>query len=131
MFEPKTFSIVDALQGNLPIGESPFYALLGDRYLHIMEVEPGSVVEVFGNTYRLVRRREEYGGGAAEYARPWALWAVLRLRQKVRESFWAVVTWLYHHGIIHVRTPEAQCSRWRDLGLGPDPKWKKGSSDAP
>ena len=121
MFEAKTISIVDAVRTGLKTGHSPYYVLLGDRYLRkCHEVEPGSIVEIFHLTYRLVERRPERAAGV--YARPWLLWAILRLREKVRMAFWSSVGWLNRHGFIHFRTPEAQCIRWRDLGLGPDPK---------
>ena len=122
----KAMSIVDSLQADLEIGRSPFYVLFGDRYLRrCHEIKPSSVVRVFGITYRLVRRREDYGGGAGIYARSWPLWAVLRLREKARLVFWSIARWLHKQGLIHVRTPESMLVRWRDLGLGPDPRWKK------
>jgi len=70
--------------------------------------------------YRFVKRDEETA--TSYYARPWLLWAIMRLRQKMREVYWASLDWLYHRGIIHWRTPECLPSRWRDLGLGPTPK---------
>lgn len=126
MFKPKTISIVDSLRADLAIEDSPFYALLGDRYLRkCHEIEPSSVVRIFDLAYRLVERKPELAAGV--YARPWSLWAVLRLRRRCLDRYWAAVDWLCHHGIIHLRTPEAMRIRWRDLGFGPDPRWKRGS----
>lgn len=70
--------------------------------------------------YRVVLHRPETA--TTLYARPWLLWAILRLRQKMRDVYWASLDWLYHRGVIHWRTPVCMPSRWRDLGLGPTPK---------
>ena len=55
------------------------------------------------------------------YARPWPVWAALRGRGVMRQAYWGVLLWLYQRGLFHFRTPEAQCKRWRDIGLGPKP----------
>lgn len=69
--------------------------------------------------YRFVKK--DIPWDRAFYARPWPLWAVLRLNRKVRDAFMAMAGWLYHRGVFHFRTPENLCVRWRDLGLGPGP----------
>jgi len=105
----------------------PLYALIGDRSWRRdfgFTWPVPSTFRLSPRRYRFVGRRPEYGGGAGEYARPWVLWAVLRLRQRAKDSFWSGMNWLYRRGIIHFRTPETMRFRWRDLGLGPDPRMK-------
>lgn len=63
------------------------------------------------------------------YARPWPLWAMLRLWRRCLDGHWGILAWLYRHGVFHFRTPEGVCKRWRDLGLGPNPQRRK--SDGP
>lgn len=56
------------------------------------------------------------------YARPLLVWLYLWLCLSVGRAFWWMEQVLYQHDIIHFRTPEAMRVRWRDLGLGPDPR---------
>ena len=53
------------------------------------------------------------------YARPWPLWAVLRLHQKMCRAFWETLKILYWWGAIHKVTPPGRATRLRDLRLGP------------
>lgn len=92
-------------------------------YAEVMFRAPEQVALLEELGYRFVK--EDLAWGRCYYARPWPLWAVLRLYQKGRETFWAVAGWLYHHGVFHFRTPEQMRKRWRDLGLGPNPQRRK------
>jgi len=74
---------------------------------------------------------EELGYRSIEYlieldadrcARPWALWVILKTEATLRRALWALMRNLRKRGLIHTRTPYNQCWRWRDLGLGPDPR---------
>jgi hypothetical protein len=52
------------------------------------------------------------------YARPWPLWAVLRLRVKVRDGFWRVMRWMESHGWLHLASGDGARFRWRDVRFG-------------
>lgn len=92
----------------------PFYALAE-------LVAPSEVALLYRLGYRYVKRdismRRYY------YARPWPLWAALRLSQKISRTFWGVLLILYQWGLIHKVTSPAQRTRFRDLRLGPGPKY--------
>jgi hypothetical protein len=52
------------------------------------------------------------------YARPWLLWAILRLREALRYQFWAFMRANRDIGAIHCKTQAGMCFRWRDIRLG-------------
>ena len=52
------------------------------------------------------------------YARPWPLWAVLRVHQRVLHAFYAVLHGAHRRGFIHLATRQGLRWRWRDLRLG-------------
>ena len=119
MFEPRQVEMTtlwDEGKEEVVITRKPLVTLWCHRLIH--SCAPQFTPEALG--YRRVSYRIDFDNSL--YARPWLLWAVLRLRQKMREVYWASLDWLYHRGIIHWRTPECLPSRWRDLGLGPTPK---------
>jgi hypothetical protein len=117
MFEPRQVEITTLIGADDFIVEKrPFVTLFEEGLLR--NCRPGFTPEALG--YRRVSRDPFHR--LTLYARPWVLWAILRLDTKMREFHWAVFDRLYKRGIIHVRTREGMRARWRDLGLGPTPK---------
>lgn len=122
MFEPKPVEIVQDDDWTAHISVKPLVSIFSDLVIsQLSETNPRLTPETLG--YRLFKRDIFLRTGY--YARPLALWAILRFRQKTIDVYWAMVEWLAHHSLIHFRTPEAMRIRWRDLGLGPDPRWKR------
>jgi hypothetical protein len=59
------------------------------------------------------------------YARPWVIWAPLRLWEKLTLWCSRAVYTIYHYGwkhrLFYFKTPEWERIRWRDFRLGCDP----------
>jgi len=117
LFDAQPVEVI--LEDNVPvIKKKPFVIIVTDRYLRFCY--PAYTPEGLG--YRSV----EYliGLDAERYARPWLLWAVLKVEATLRHALWALMRSLWRRGIIHSRKPCYQRFRWRDLRLGPDPRGK-------
>jgi len=119
MFEPRqveAMTLWDDGEESYVVTKKPLVTRWEDRA--VCNCRPQFTPEALG--YRRVSRDPFHR--LTLYARPWVLWAILRLDTKMREFHWAVFDRLYKRGIIHVRTREGMRARWRDLGLGPTPK---------
>jgi hypothetical protein len=119
MFEPREVEVTtfwDAGEEHYSATKRPLVTLWADDFFR--GLHPPLTPEMLGYRHVLYcpERRSHI------YARPWTLWGLLWLREKMRRLFWATASWLWKHGFIHMRTPLAQCTRWRDLGLGPTPR---------
>ncbi len=106
--------LLESLSDQEIIDDLPHYAIWRDR---LLRRNPPLRPEHFG--YRFLQRRPEFGGGAAEHARPFALWLLLKTRLVLREGFYEGLHFLWKKGLIHHKY-EAMKFRWRDLRLGPD-----------
>ena len=66
--------------------------------------------------YRRVEREEPYG--LTMVARPWPIWAALRVNVGFCAGFWTVARWARRCGLIHSVVDPSVQTRWRDLRPG-------------
>jgi len=115
MFEPREVEVTtfwDAGEEHYSATKRPLVTLWADDFFR--GLRPALTPEMLG--YRYVLRYPDRP--LRLYARPWLLWAVLRVREALRYQFWAFMRANRDIGAIHCNTQEGVCFRWRDLRLG-------------
>ena len=101
---------------SLSLKERPYRTMISEKALHWMQTfHPRLTPRRWG--YRLYAH--DIAGPRGYYARPWALWAILRVREWTRLAFWAAFGWLYRRGVFHLSSEEGMMARWRDVRPGP------------
>jgi hypothetical protein len=115
--KPLTFEYEE--QGStrsLRLLERPYRTIISEKAVHKLQTFlPRLTPRRWG--YRLYAH--DTAGPRGYYARPWALWAVLWLRERARLAFWAALGWLYQHSVFHLNSEEGMMFRWRDVRPGP------------